>query len=233
MHVTTERLQAWLPLAGSVAAHGLLLAGVALFATTAAPPPPDPPTILHVQLTTNASRPAQASGKPDPVATRPQAALPKPVPPAPPVLGAAHAVAPVATIPPSPVSPVATASVPVAAASTESLTPDTSTPAMAAIPGLPAESVSPARFDADYLHNPKPDYPPLAKRRGQEGEVLLRVSVSADGLPTQVQLARSSTIPALDEAAIAAVRQWRFVPAKQGNAPVASAVIVPVGFHLL
>jgi protein TonB len=43
--------------------------------------------------------------------------------------------------------------------------------------------VLPPRFDAAYLNNPKPSYPPLARRLGEEGRVTLRVHVTPDGLP--------------------------------------------------
>ncbi|MFZ9759375.1 MAG: TonB family protein, partial [Burkholderiaceae bacterium] len=79
-----------------------------------------------------------------------------------------------------------------------------------------AEVIAP-RFDADYLNNPKPGYPMMSKRLGEEGQVLLRVLVSSQGSAEQVQLLRSSGFPRLDEAAQEAVAKWRFVPAKVGS----------------
>lgn len=100
----------------------------------------------------------------------------------------------------------------------------------AAPPAAPA--VVGARFDADYLHNPKPVYPAASRRLGEEGRVLLRVRVSAQGLPLSVDVRQSSGSPRLDEAARAAVERWRFVPAKQGTEAVESTVVVPLQFTL-
>lgn len=104
-----------------------------------------------------------------------------------------------------------------------------------AIPVTAAPTPAPvtaARFDADYLQNPKPVYPPMARRLGEEGKVVLRVRVSAQGLPLAVEIRTSSGFARLDEAAKAAVEQWRFVPAKQGGETVESSVLVPLNFTL-
>lgn len=88
------------------------------------------------------------------------------------------------------------------------------------------------RFDAEYLSNPKPDYPVSSRRRGEEGRVLLRVYVSADGAPAKVEVQESSGHGRLDEAAITAVSRWRFAPARRGVEPVAAWVRVPIFFSL-
>lgn len=89
-----------------------------------------------------------------------------------------------------------------------------------------------ANYRANYAHNPKPTYPTIAKSRGWQGKVLLRVKVSAQGLSDAVTVEESSGREMLDESAIEAVKQWRFIPAKRGNTPVASSVIVPIVFTL-
>lgn len=89
-----------------------------------------------------------------------------------------------------------------------------------------------ARFDADYLHNPKPVYPAASRRLGEQGRVVLRVRVSAHGLPLAVEIKQSSGFPRLDEAARAAVERWRFIPARQGSETVDSSVLVPLQFAL-
>ncbi len=89
-----------------------------------------------------------------------------------------------------------------------------------------------ARFDAAYLHNPEPKYPPLSRRLGEEGKVLLKVRVSPNGQPTIVELERSSSFERLDEAARQTVARWRFVPAKRGDEAVEASVIVPIVFRL-
>lgn len=88
------------------------------------------------------------------------------------------------------------------------------------------------RFDADYLDNPAPRYPPLSKRAGEEGKVLLRVWVDAEGRAERVEVKTSSGFERLDKAALEAVARWKFVPARQGEKPVAAAVLVPISFSL-
>ncbi len=108
-------------------------------------------------------------------------------------------------------------------------------PAPVAAPAVQAPVAAPitaARFDADYLQNPKPVYPPMSRRLGEEGKVVVRVRVSVQGLPLVVEVSKSSGFPRLDDAARAAVERWRFVPAKQGNEPVEASVLVPLNFTL-
>lgn len=88
------------------------------------------------------------------------------------------------------------------------------------------------RFDADYLNNPKPHYPPLSRRLREEGVVMLRVYVLPSGLPDSVELKRSSGSARLDEVALVTVRRWRFIPARSGEVAVAAWVLVPIAFSL-
>jgi protein TonB len=90
----------------------------------------------------------------------------------------------------------------------------------------------PPSFDADYLHNPTPRYPPAAARLRESGRVLLSVAVSAAGMPERVEVATTSGSPRLDQAAIETVKRWRFVPARQGDKPIAASVTVPLVFRL-
>lgn len=97
----------------------------------------------------------------------------------------------------------------------------------------PAEvAVSQPRFDANYLDNPAPTYPPLSRRMGEEGKVFLRVFVEPDGRPSAVEIKTSSGSPRLDQAAENAVRRWKFIPAKRGNEAVSAWVVVPISFNL-
>lgn len=95
--------------------------------------------------------------------------------------------------------------------------------------GAPSE---PARYDAAYLENPSPQYPKLSRRRGEEGKVTLRVRVRADGRAENVEIAHTSGHPRLDAAARETVLSWRFVPARQGETPIDSSLLVPVVFRL-
>jgi len=104
-------------------------------------------------------------------------------------------------------------------------------PQPAFAPPAPAPvAVVAARFDADYLHNPKPVYPALSRRMSEEGKVLLKVRVSAQGAALDVTISKSSGFSRLDVAAVDAVTRWRFVPARRGDEAVDSSVIVPITF---
>lgn len=94
------------------------------------------------------------------------------------------------------------------------------------------EAISLARFDADYLKNPTPPYPPLSRRMGEEGKVILRVTVNAQGTADNVEIKTSSGSSRLDETAQKTVRSWKFIPAKRGDIAIPSAVLVPIIFKL-
>lgn len=78
----------------------------------------------------------------------------------------------------------------------------------------------------------QPKYPPIAYRNREEGSVLVRANVDANGVPGEVTLVRRSGSRDLDNAALAAVRQWHFRPAIENGKAIASAVEVPVDFKL-
>jgi protein TonB len=61
---------------------------------------------------------------------------------------------------------------------------------------------------------------------------LLRVHVAADGHVTDIVVTKSAGHPEMDQAAAAAVRQWRFEPARKGEEPVAMWVVLPVEFRI-
>lgn len=112
-------------------------------------------------------------------------------------------------------------------------------PAVEARPAVPLPpieamptAVSEPRFDADYLDNPRPVYPALSRRMGEQGRVILRVHVTAAGRADEVQVKTSSGFERLDQAALSAVRQWRFMPAKHGDEAVAAWVLVPLSFNI-
>lgn len=99
-------------------------------------------------------------------------------------------------------------------------------------PAPPPAAVTPPAFNAAYLRNPPPAYPVAARRNGDEGTVLLRVLVGRDGAPLKVELDRTSQSRALDAAALDAVRNWRFVPARRGAEAIEDWVRVPLVFRL-
>lgn len=102
------------------------------------------------------------------------------------------------------------------------------------LPPVPAAApaLEPPRFDLAYLNNPAPTYPIFAKRSREQGVVMLRVRVDASGNVEGIELHKSSGFQRLDDAALAAVKRWRFVPARSGERAVAGVALVPVHFQL-
>ncbi|MCZ8256281.1 MAG: energy transducer TonB [Polaromonas sp.] len=86
--------------------------------------------------------------------------------------------------------------------------------------------------DADYLQNPKPPYPPISKRLGEQGKVIVRVLIGADGLPQKSEIRQSSGFDRLDQAAVTTVMRWRYVPGKRGGIAEAMWFNVPINFVL-
>lgn len=87
-------------------------------------------------------------------------------------------------------------------------------------------------FDADYLRNPAPPYPSVARQLKLQGTVIVRVLVSPEGRPEAVRLEKSSSSSVLDQTALNAVQRWTFVPARQGDTPIPAWVDVPILFRL-
>jgi protein TonB len=182
---------------------------LALAAKTVAPQIMEMPLIVNLLPAPQIEAPPEA--KPLPVASpEPVKRKPLPVPKEPaPVLETTASEAPAENAPLAP--------------------PQIAEPAPPA-PAAPA--ISQARFDADYLRNPPPPYPPLSRRMGEEGKVILRVSVNAQGTADSVEIRSSSGSSRLDDSAQKTVRNWRFIPAKRGNDAVQSFVLVPIIFKL-
>jgi len=77
-----------------------------------------------------------------------------------------------------------------------------------------------------------PVYPALARRRQQQGTVWLEVRLDARGKQVELQVLRSSTVPSLDQAALAAVRKWQFLPETYNGVGVPSRVQIPIEFAI-
>jgi protein TonB len=184
----------------------------------------------------------QRSAPPPPVAEippppKPQVVPPPPAPlqPPPPVAAPPLPAAPVIeAAPKAEATPLAPTAPPAPAVTAPAAPPAPPAPPVAAKPAPPAPPipiVGPI-FNADYLSNPAPAYPAISKRNNEEGKVLLRVLVTAKGLPATVDIKQSSGFARLDTAAREAVLRWKFVPAKQGSEAVEAYVIVPITFAL-
>ncbi|MDA3970084.1 MAG: energy transducer TonB [Desulfobulbaceae bacterium] len=83
-----------------------------------------------------------------------------------------------------------------------------------------------------YQVNPPPEYPRLARRRGLEGVVLLEAFIDATGEVAELNIFTSSGHPVLDQAALKAVRRWRFRAGTIGGNRHEMWVKVPVRFQL-
>ena len=208
-----------------LALHGAVIYWVSQKPTPVLPivPPQIPP------MTIEFSQPAPPVVEPPPPAPPP----PPVVEPPPPVVDelAAKPAPPKSVPKPKPAPKPAPKPVPKAVEPPPVPTPPTPAPAAAPVPVAPAP-VTPASANAAYLKNPAPEYPSLAQRRGWEGTVLLRVQVLASGKPGEIQVQKSSGRQQLDDAALAAVKRWSFVPAKQGDVAQNGWVSVPIDFKI-
>lgn len=135
------------------------------------------------------------------------------------------AVAPTVTAATNAPSPVTTPAPTMAPAATPPASTDT---AMAA----PEITVTPPAFNAAYLNNPAPAYPPASRRMREQGQVVLRVLVNASGRADDVQLRTSSGFSRLDDVARETVRDWKFAPARRGSEAIAAWVLIPISFKM-
>ena len=83
-----------------------------------------------------------------------------------------------------------------------------------------------------YADNPEPLYPREARKKGFQGEVVLKVEVLSNGLVGQVEVRKSSGHEILDRSALFAVKQWTFFPAKRGESAIPFWVNIPIKFQL-
>lgn len=192
---------------GFIAAVGVLHVAV-LGTWVAHPHVTPPPHEMTISMTMPASVPAEAT----PAVPE---AVPQVKPQAKPVLEKAVAPSPVAATPaatPTPPAAVSTAAV-----------------AATSAPALPDREPD---FSAAYLNNPKPVYPLAARRMGWQGKVIVRVEVLISGAAGEVSLYQSSGREALDNAALAAVKSWRFTPARVAGQLITKTFLVPIPFKL-
>ena len=83
------------------------------------------------------------------------------------------------------------------------------------------------------ISQPKPKYPPAARRAGQQGTVTLSFTIGSSGKVISARIAKSSGYILLDNAAISAIRGWRFKPARNAlGEPVSYSYTLPVPFRL-
>lgn len=184
------------------------------------PQPPAPPAPAAKAVAPQLAKPTP------PATTLPVPPAPAPVPiPVPAATSTAAAAVTTSTS-------VAINSVAVDASSTRASSQNSGESRVAAPAPATAPKIELPSSDADYLNNPKPPYPALSKRMGEQGKVVVRTLIGTDGHAQEVQLAQSSGFDRLDQAALHAARQWRYVPGKRDGVPQAMWFNVPFTFQL-
>jgi periplasmic protein TonB len=202
----------------------LLHAGALLAAVTLADQnvPPPPPPAIEISLGV-APTPVPAAKTPEPTPPKPQQHPQNRLQPHLPVIAskAPLADAPVVASEPAPPreeQPAPPAAGPVASAS------------------APTGKVNPQAAGNDALpyviDGPAPPYPPDARAAGREGKVRVKVLISETGRVQDIVLAQSSGNQSLDDAALAALKRWRFRAAVRDGQTIAAWVVVPVLFKL-
>jgi len=83
-----------------------------------------------------------------------------------------------------------------------------------------------------YGHAPLPVYPHIARQKGYEGVVLISVEILENGSPGQLLVKKSSGYAILDQAALNAVKKWKFYPAIKNNVRIRTWGDVPIRFVL-
>lgn len=185
-----------------------------------------PVQMLSEMITPPAPKPEPPAPQPQPKAPEPPKPVVqrKPVPPPP-------APRPVAIPDPAPAP-----SAPTGVVEPQPPAPPISAPVAAAPAPVPpppaAAAVELPSTNADYLQNPKPVYPPASKRLGEQGKVIVRVLIAADGTAQDAEVRQSSGYERLDRAAVETVRKWRYVPGKRAGVPEAMWFNVPINFVL-
>jgi protein TonB len=154
---------------------------------------------------------------------------PPPAPPAPVKQPVAKAPAPVKTVAPQPLAiadPTPSPNAPVGV-----IEPAPVVAAVVEAPPAPARVELPSS-DADYLQNPKPPYPAMSKRLGEQGKVVVRVLIGLDGTAQKAEFKLRSGFERLDQAAMDTVLRWRYVPGKRAGVAEAMWFNVPINFVL-
>jgi periplasmic protein TonB len=182
--------------------------------------------VVPVAVMADLIEPPKPQVTPEPTPPKPSPA-PKPVAPVQRVVKQAPMPLAIADPTPAPQAPTGVVSAP---AEPQPAITEPVAAAPAAPPAPP--KVELPSSDANYLNNPPPPYPPLSKRLGEQGRVLVRVHISADGIATRAEVQKSSGFSRLDEMALQTVLRWRYVPGKRAGVPEAMWYSVPINFVL-
>ena len=167
---------------------------------------------------------------------KPKEVLPPPPPPAQVKKAITKAPTVAAPVPLAIVDPTPAPNAPTGAATPQPAPAPITAPVATAPVAAPAPPAAPAvqlpSSDADYLQNPKPAYPSISRRLNEQGRTTVRVLIGADGQPQRAEIGKSSGFARLDEAAVATVMRWRYVPGKRGGVAEAMWFNVPINWVL-
>ena len=192
------------------------------------------PAEILVEFVTPASPPPAPRATPQPKTPTKTVTTKQPTPPAPaptPTVAPQPAPTPLA-IAPSANTPAPSAATPTATAATQSnATGSSNVPAAPPAPPAPPKIELPSS-DADYLNNTKPAYPAISKRLGEQGRVVVRVFIDADGQPSQASVKQSSGFDRLDQASVETALKWRYAPGKRAGVAQGMWFDVPLNWQL-
>lgn len=102
-------------------------------------------------------------------------------------------------------------------------------------PTPPPKSAEPVHLSELSLACPQrnqPAYPPVSQRKGEQGQVKLRVELDESGNVISVKVAQSSGFKRLDDAGINAVKSWKCDAATRDGKPVRAVALQPFDFIL-
>lgn len=125
---------------------------------------------------------------------------------------------------------------PTAATGTTEPQPPAPPPQTPMVVGEPAPPAPPKielpSSSADYLNNAPPPYPPLSKRLGEQGKVIVRAFIEVNGTASKAEIRTSSGYERLDQTALQTVLKWRYIPGKRAGVPEAMWFNIPINFVL-
>lgn len=199
-----------------LAVHALLIALVLTYRFAVADGPSSPPRLVTMNLTPPPAPPENVVTPPPentPIyAPRPLIILPVPTQP----------VQVTVDEPPPRQEPVSQAPAAPAAPPTPVSSPAPS----------PPQQVSGGDLSSTMIHAPKPRYPVESRRKREQGTVQLTLVLGTDGRVASVRVSRSSGHSRLDEAALKAVRNWRWSPTLRDGVPVQVTGTLALPFEL-
>jgi len=216
----------WWMKAGSLVIHVVVVLVLLVLPITAALDLPGIQTRLPTVMLATVPAPPPAAATPVVAATAPVATTAPSVPLAPPDGITPEAAAPSAPVPLGVPGGVGTGLPSVGALNTSAFAP----------PPPPVAVPEPPRRVGGIIRPPErtvfkaPEYPPVAKAARIEGMVVLEATLDERGVVQNVTVLRS--VPLLDQAAIDAVRQWRYSPTRLNGTPIPIIMTVTVTFSI-